>query len=202
MIRLALAIVLALAGAAAAETPLSRLLDAERGAIARLPMARLASLVDRPEQQLQYSADWLAQQPIKPGGEQWRCLAEALYFEARGETVKGQFAVAEVILNRVDSAEFPDDICSVVHQGTGKKFRCQFTYTCDGREEKITEPRAFEHAGKVARLMIAGAPRALTGGATYYHARTVRPSWARKMLRTATIGSHRFYRRPTRISSN
>ena len=105
-------------------------------------------------------------------------LTEALYFEARGETVKGQFAVAEVILNRVSSPSFPDTICGVINQGTGRKFACQFTYTCDGRAEVIREPKAYEMVGKVAKMVMDGMPRTLTDGATFYHTKAVRPRWA------------------------
>ena len=144
----------------------------------------------------EYSRAFLDSRPKPRGGAEWKCLSEALYFEARGETVKGQFAVAEVILNRVDSKLFPNTICGVINQGTGRKFACQFTYTCDGRAEHINEPRAYARVGKVARLMIDNkAPRSLTGGATYYHTKAVRPSWSRVFTRTATIGVHHFYRK-------
>nr|WP_245840949.1 cell wall hydrolase [Puniceibacterium sediminis] len=149
-----------------------------------------------------YSRNWIKQQPKAVGGKQWECLAEALYFEARGESVKGQFAVAEVILNRVDSPRYPNSVCGVVHQGTGKKYGCQFTYTCDGNPESIHEPKAFTEVGKVAKLMISGAPRALTDGATHYHTGRVKPKWARKFPLTAEIGTHLFYRQPTRLSQN
>lgn len=151
---------------------------------------------------ISYTRDFLASQPVAEGGEQWQCLAEALYFEARGESVKGQFAVAEVILNRVDSARFPDSVCSVINQGTGRKFACQFTYTCDGHKEVIAEPKAFQRVAKVAKLMLNGAPRELTGGATYYHTNAVRPRWSRKFARTTTIGVHHFYRHPSEIAMN
>lgn len=153
----------------------------------------------RPEKfaRVSYSRDWIDDQPAVEGGEEWRCLAEALYFEARGESVKGQFAVAEVILNRAESSLYPDTVCGVVHQGTGKKYQCQFTYTCDGNPERIREPAAFERVGKVARLMLDGAPKLLTRGATHYHTTAVRPSWARKFPKTADIGVHRFYRHPS-----
>ncbi len=149
-----------------------------------------------------YSRGFLSEQPRAAGDEQWQCLAEALYFEARGETVKGQFAVAEVILNRVDSPRYPNSVCGVVHQGTGKKYGCQFTYTCDGNPESIHEPGAFADVGKVALLMLSGAPRALTDGATHYHTGQVNPKWARKFPLTAQIGTHLFYRQPTRLSRN
>ncbi|APZ51624.1 cell wall hydrolase [Salipiger abyssi] len=149
-----------------------------------------------------YDAGWLARQPAANGGTQWQCLAEALYFEARGETVRGQFAVAEVILNRVDSPRFPNSVCGVINQGTGRKYACQFTYTCDGHPEHINEPAAWERVAKIAKVMLSGAPRALTNGATYYHTHAVRPSWSRKFTRTAAIGDHLFYRAGYRLSSN
>jgi len=142
-----------------------------------------------------YSRNALARLPQATGGAQWRCLAEALYFEARGEPVKGIFAVAEVILNRVDSTRYPDSICGVVEQGTGRKYQCQFTFTCDGHPDRVREPRAWAKVGKVARLMLDGAPRSLTYGATHYHTRAVSPKWSRVYARTITIGVHHFYRK-------
>lgn len=145
-----------------------------------------------------YDSSWLRQQPQPRGNAQWRCLAEALYFEARGETVQGQFAVAEVIMNRVDSPNYPNSVCGVINQGTGKKYQCQFTYTCDGHPEVIAEPGAFERVGKIAKAVLDGAPRRLTAGATHYHTKAVNPRWARVYPRTATIGSHHFYRQSYR----
>ena len=149
-----------------------------------------------------YTKAFLRSLPVVKGNKEWACLSEALYFEARGETVKGQFAVAEVILNRVSSPSFPDTICGVVNQGTGRKFACQFTYTCDGRAEVIHEPKAFEMVGKVAKMVIDGMPRTLTDGATFYHTKAVRPRWSRVFERTATIGFHHFYKKPVRVSQN
>jgi hypothetical protein len=164
----------------------------------RLSPSRSVRAKARPRtfKSVSYSRKWLDKQPRAGGGNDWECLAEALYFEARGESVKGQFAVAEVILNRVRSPLYPNTVCGVVNQGTGKRYQCQFTYTCDGRAETIAEPSAFRRVGKIARLMLDGAPRALTGGATHYHTTAVRPSWARKFPETASIGVHRFYRHP------
>ncbi len=155
-----------------------------------LPVAAPAATRGRPR----YDLSWLNAQPRASGGSEWRCLTEALYFEARGETVKGQFAVAEVILNRVDSPRFPNSVCGVINQGTGRKFACQFTYTCDGRPENVAEPAAWDQVGKVARVMLAGADRPLTKGATYYHTTAVSPRWARSFSRTARYGVHLFYR--------
>ncbi len=151
---------------------------------------------------VEFSKRWVDAQPEAVGGDELACLAEALYFEARGETVKGQFAVAEVILNRVKSERFPSSACGVINQGTGKKYQCQFTYTCDGYEEVIREPRAFERVSKVARLALDGVVPKLTEGATHYHTTAVSPRWARVYTKTAAIGDHIFYRHTWRTASN
>ena len=122
------------------------------------------------------------------------CLTEAIYFEARGEPVRGQFAVAEVILNRVVSREFPDDVCAVVNQGTGEKFRCQFSYTCDGLPERISDRSSWGRAEKIAALALTGeVPLNLTEGAMYYHTKAVAPYWSDLFDLTTEIGAHRFY---------
>ena len=144
--------------------------------------------------ELKYSSAFLEQLPEATGDSEWQCLSEALYFEARGESAKGQFAVAEVILNRVDVAEYPDTVCEVVRQGSGGRYRCQFSYYCDGLSERVYEQSAWIQVGKIARLMIDGGERALTDCATHYHARYVSPRWASRYSRTATIGAHHFYR--------
>ncbi|MFC6583745.1 cell wall hydrolase [Sulfitobacter aestuariivivens] len=149
-----------------------------------------------------FTRAWIDAQPKAKGSEQWRCLAEALYFEARGETVKGQFAVAEVIMNRVKSKRFPSSLCGVINQGTGKKYQCQFTYTCDGYAEVIAEPRAFARVSKVARAIMDGKAPQLTDGATHYHTTAVRPRWSRVYTRTTKIGVHLFYRHTWRTASN
>ena len=159
----------------------------------RTPDAEKAGLYDRAR---------LDALPKAKGGRQWSCLTEALYFEARGETVRGMFAVAEVILNRVEDPRYPGSVCGVINQGTGKRFRCQFTYTCDGRPETVSDARAYERVGKVAKIMINGADRPLTKGATHYHTKSVNPKWSRVFPRTATIGYHHFYRQPSRLASN
>jgi spore germination cell wall hydrolase CwlJ-like protein len=150
----------------------------------------------------QLSKVWLDAQPKATGGPEWRCLTEALYFEARGETVKGQFAVAEVIMNRVTSERFPKSACAVIYQGTGKKYQCQFTYTCDGLKETIAEPKAWDRVSKVARAVIDGRAPKLTRGATHYHTTAVKPKWSRVYTKTAAIGDHIFYRHTWRTASN
>ena len=141
---------------------------------------------------IRYEASFIDARPRASGDAQWQCLATALYHEARGETIKGQVAVAEVILNRVDSPAYPRSICSVVQQGNSNG--CQFSFACDGKTDRISERGAWDRAGKIARLMLDGAPRALTAGATHFHTVNVRPLWARQFDRTASIGAHLFYR--------
>ncbi|MEO0821303.1 MAG: cell wall hydrolase [Pseudomonadota bacterium] len=131
----------------------------------------------------------------------WRCLAEGIYFEARGESVMGQMAVAEVILNRVDSKRYPDDVCAVLLQGHRQLNACQFSFNCDGKRNAINEADAYETVGKIAWVMLQGRPRMLTGKATHYHATYVEPHWAKHFVRTARIGEHVFYRRPVKVSS-
>jgi spore germination cell wall hydrolase CwlJ-like protein len=127
-------------------------------------------------------------------------LAEATYFEARGEPVEGQFAVAEVVLNRVDSPKFPNSICKVVRQGTGRKHACQFSYNCDGKLEYIANGSAYDQAKRVARVSMDRKTRPLTKGATFYHATFVSPSWARSFQHVATIGVHKFYKPVRRVA--
>jgi len=210
------AVVMLSSGAAFADEVLAdrlgALLGQERQALRVVPDVRLSALTTLPPPQerqvstapasIEYSKAFLAAQPVPAGGDEWRCLSEALYHEARGETVAGMFAVGEVILNRVDSASYPSSICGVVHQGTGRKYACQFTWTCDGLSDAIRNPAAFRTVGKVARLLMDGATSNLTEGATHYHTTAVSPSWARRFPRTARIGVHLFYREPTRSASN
>ena len=114
--------------AVSADTGLQDLFRREQTALGALPDQHLKTMLTAPRAKrgkgkakpFAYSDAWLDAQPEPQGGDNWRCLSEALYFEARGETVKGQFAVAEVIMNRVKSARFPDTLCGVIHQGTGK----------------------------------------------------------------------------------
>lgn len=138
-----------------------------------------------------YSYRWLMSQGTAGEGAEWDCLRSALYFEARGESLKGQFAVAEVILNRVDSAAYPDSVCAVVGQSSGGS--CQFSYICDGYPDRMREPGAIEVAGRIAAIMLEGGARSLTEGATYFHSKAVYPSWAQRFTRTASIGAHLFY---------
>ncbi len=137
--------------------------------------------------------EWLLSRAEPTGDAQWDCLTEAVYFEARGESLEGQIAVAEVILNRVDSPLYPRTICGVVKQRGGGG--CQFSYVCQGKV-KMREKKAADLAGRIARAMLDGAPRVLTDGATHFHTRGVKPSWSKRFARTTAIGAHLFYRQP------
>jgi spore germination cell wall hydrolase CwlJ-like protein len=188
----------------AADWSYQEALDSEKAALAFVSGNRLQSFVSEPKTlsgDVTFSRAWIDAQPEAKGDADWRCLSEALYFEARGESVKGQFAVAEVIRNRVSSGRFPNTLCGVINQGTGRKYQCQFTYTCDGASETILEPLAFERVSKVARAVIDGRSGNLTNGATHYHTTSVRPKWSRVYTKTADIGVHRFYRHNYRATS-
>ncbi len=185
---------------AGAETGLDALYEREQQTLNTVPERKLISFFlfggkSAKPQTVSYSTGWLDAQPAATGNEEFSCLAEALYFEARGETVKGQFAVAEVILNRVKSGAFPGSVCGVVNQGTGgKRHQCQFSYNCDGQEEVIAEKQAYDRVAKVARAVLDGTAGGLTDGATYYHTTGVNPRWNRSFTKTARIGVHLFYR--------
>ena len=149
------------------------------------------------------SVDLAAVERVKVGERtpQWKCLTEALYHEARGETITGLVAVAEVILNRVDSRYYPDTVCEVVEQGIEYAPLCQFSYKCDGLSDAMARGEARTLMEKIAWVMLSGKPRILTGKATHYHTNAVNPGWAARLVRTARIGDHIFYRRGTELSS-
>lgn len=189
----------------ASEADGQALLNEERAGLQKLSRDRLLRLLTEPargKRAPQLTRAWLDAQPDGQGGPEWRCLTEALYFEARGEPVLGQVAVAEVIMNRVASDRFPSTLCGVINQGTGKRYQCQFSYTCDGLAERISEPAAYARMGKVARLVMDGAAPSLTDGATHYHTNAVRPKWAKVYTKTKRIGVHIFYRHTWRTASN
>ena len=149
-------------------------------------------------------SDWtyskLLSLPVPKSDKQMSCLAEALYFEARGEPIKGQLAVGEVILNRVEDRRYPSSICKVVNQGTGRRFACQFTYTCDGKLETVHERKPYEMALKIAKILMTTHDKKLTRGSTHYHSNYVDPKWSKKFERVAKFGRHIFYRQPILLS--
>ena len=121
------------------------------------------------------------------------CLAKAIYFEARGESIAGQRGVAAVVLNRVKSPKFPDTVCDVVHQGGQDRRDCQFSWWCDGLPDEPTDKQAWVRAATIAHEMMNGAPDP-TNGALYFHHTGVSPSWGTQLRRLATIGAHVYYR--------
>jgi len=125
--------------------------------------------------------------------ELW-CMATAIYFEARGESYRGQVAVGQVVLNRVAHPLYPDTICGVVFQNQSKRNACQFSFACDGRPEKVTDEKSWKQATEIARNVVSGKdylPE--VGYATHYHATYVRPTWAPRMKKVTKIGLHVFY---------
>ena len=122
------------------------------------------------------------------------CLAQAVYYEARGESPAGQAAVAQVVLNRVRHPAFPKSICSVVYQGAQAGRGCQFSFACDGSTRRAREPGAWRRAQKVATKALNGYVMAAVGNSTHFHVTNVSPSWGPRLLRVNTIGTHIFYR--------
>lgn len=123
------------------------------------------------------------------------CLANNIYFEARGESLAGYIAVAEVTKNRVASDDFPNSICEVVYQGKYNngvpvKGRCQFSWYCDGKPEIIRDKKSWILAFTVALLHTKSN---ITGGALYYHSKGLMPWWAKYKQYTTTIDNHLFY---------
>jgi spore germination cell wall hydrolase CwlJ-like protein len=124
-----------------------------------------------------------------------KCLAEAVYFEARGEAVRGQMAVAQVVLNRAFSGYYPTTVCGVVYQNKYRHFACQFTFACDNNPDVVREPDMWERAKKIAKAMLDGeVSLPEVGKSTHYHAYWVRPSWVHEMKKTYRFGVHTFYR--------
>lgn len=122
------------------------------------------------------------------------CLARAIYFEARSESELGQIAVAKVVLNRVKDPEYPNTICGVVYQGSGRRNSCQFSFACDGLPDDVKSATAWAQAKRLAKKTIAGdAKVAALTTATNYHADYVKPKWAKSMKRLVKIGRHIFY---------
>jgi len=124
-----------------------------------------------------------------------KCLAEAVYFEARGEAVRGQIAVAQVVMNRAFSGFYPNTVCGVVYQNKHRHLACQFTFACDNVADVVREPDMWDRAKKIAKAMLDGQlwlPE--VAKSTHYHAYWVRPSWVNEMKKMYKFGVHTFYR--------
>jgi len=129
---------------------------------------------------------------------QHNCLSQAIYYEARGESQRGQIAVAEVIMNRVRSGYYPTSVCGVVFEGSHRSTGCQFTFTCDGTLNHRPRGRAWDRAQRVATAVMLGYTRPVTQGATHYHTHAVNAIWNSGLVQTTSIESHVFYRFPNR----
>ena len=122
-----------------------------------------------------------------------RCLANAVYFEARDQPFKGQVAVAQVVMNRVFSGFYPEDVCGVIYQNADHHLACQFTFACDGKRKVINERGAWARANRIARETLAGKLyEQAVGTATHYHALYVHPNWVREMHKLVRYGIHSF----------
>lgn len=124
-----------------------------------------------------------------------KCLANAVYFEARSENVRGQIAVAQVVMNRTFSGFYPNTVCGVVYQNANRHLSCQFTFACDGIKDVVTEPEQWDRARKIAKETLDGRLWLKeVGKSTHYHAYYVRPYWVREMRKLYRVGAHTFYR--------
>ena len=153
---------------------------------------RLERTASTPKEKNKETRKAIAQRRVQQAEE--NCLARAVYFEARSESELGQIAVAKVILNRVKDPNFPNTICGVVYQGSGRRNSCQFSFACDGLPDDVRSAEAWAKAKSVARRTIAGdAKVAKLTTADHYHADYVKPKWAKSMKRLVKIGRHIFY---------
>jgi spore germination cell wall hydrolase CwlJ-like protein len=124
-----------------------------------------------------------------------RCLAEAVYFEARSEPEEGQAAVAQVVLNRARSGLYPSSVCGVVYQNRHRHLACQFTFACEGKSLRISDGPSWRDATRIAKAVLEGRTYlAEVGGSTHYHADYVKPSWSRRLKKMDVIGRHIFYK--------
>jgi len=151
--------------------------------------------VNADNQRVKTPAERLGLRDEKSRAKSEKCLAEAVYFEARGEAVRGQMAVAQVVLNRAFSGYYPTTVCGVVYQNKYRHLACQFTFACDNNPDVIREPDMWDRAKKIAKASLDGLvwlPE--VGKSTHYHAYWVRPSWVSEMKRMYKFGVHTFYR--------
>ena len=170
------------------------------------PASSLAKLSPAEEARWQKAAgmfDAPSAAPAEPfahrGGEDdqaraLECLTAAVYYEARSESLDGQRAVAQVVLNRSRHPAFPASICGVVYQGSARRTGCQFSFTCDGSMARRRNPSDWARAREIAASALNGEVFAPVGNATHYHTRAILPYWASSLTRSTVIGAHIFYR--------
>ncbi|WP_343612317.1 cell wall hydrolase [Novosphingobium sp.] len=138
-----------------------------------------------------FHPEWLSAQELERATD---CMATAIYYEAASESLAGQLAVAQVILNRVRHPHFPKTVCAVVNQGSERALGCQFTFTCDGALTRAPNPAGLQRARRVAQAALHGATSAQAGQATHYHTIWIVPRWAGQLRKVAIIEHHVFYR--------
>ncbi len=192
------------------KAPTAKKLPAKISIAGRIPVAR-PNLDDVQKSKKGGIATVKVRRPdLNPGAHWWvtnklpraaysrreqRCLAAAIYFEARGEETKGQAAVAQVVLNRVKAPAYPSTICGVVYQNKKWRNRCQFSFACDGIRDRTKDKKSYKQAKKIAKSVTRGKTWLKSvGSSTHYHATYVSPKWAKKMKRMTKIGTHIFYR--------
>ena len=131
------------------------------------------------------------------------CMALNMYHEAKNQSMLGQIAVGQVVMNRVEDSRFPDNVCDVVteavtYKGTDKPVlhQCQFSWWCDGQiDEPDFDSKEWWDAKEYASIVLSGTIMLdVTEGATHYHATYVRPAWAKTKTKTTRIDRHIFYR--------
>jgi hypothetical protein len=132
-----------------------------------------------------------------------RCLAEVMYYEARGEGEEGQKAVAEVVFHRMNTGNYGHSICAVVYEGADKAV-CQFSFACDGSRDARRSPEPWREAQALAARILTGEEllNNATNGAVNFHTAAVQPGWSTQYVRTVQIGNHIFYRRQGRARIN
>jgi hypothetical protein len=187
-------------GGGFSETMLQREMNRMDPAALRLARAHDAFAADAP---LAADDGWPAGMADRPAlgrrgsaldsARQLDCLTQAVYYEARGETPRGQAAVAQVVMNRVANPSFPKTVCGVVFQGAASH-GCQFSFACDGSMNHGLEADAWDRARRVAERALSGVVLADIGSATHFHTTAVQPDWGPQMLRVAQVGLHIFYR--------
>jgi len=135
------------------------------------------------------------------------CLANNIYFEAKGQSKAGQIAVGLVVMNRMKDSRYPDTVCEVVYQAQYSQWwkdnhnkdvpvrhRCQFSWFCDGKSDKIHDIKSYARIYQLSTRILSGRYDGMLEGATHYHADYVNPSWNKEKTLIGQIGDHIFYR--------
>jgi spore germination cell wall hydrolase CwlJ-like protein len=158
------------------------------GAVAVNALRPFAGLPIRPMRPFVLKAD------AEDSARALQCLSQAIYYEAAREPVRGQQAVAQVVLNRVRHPAYPKSVCGVVYQGAARPTGCQFTFTCDGSLRWTPQPAIWRQVQDIARRALAGYVDKDVGSATHYHANYVVAYWAPTLVKMTQVGQHIFYR--------